>query len=183
MRTPTIVEGIELFPVPGTEFHYISKCAKVWRGPMTTTGPRGMTKSFRGKWVNPRIDDKGYMIVDVYKTPTAIHLLLSKTFLGWEKGWETDHINQNKLDNRLENLRVVELRLNRLNNKSRGTFRYGSSRKWSAYITIKGRPTYLGGFATEEEANAAYVKAKNAIMPTLTDKAHEQIFATMYDDL
>ena len=79
------------------------------------------------------------------------------------KGYETDHINGNPLDNRLENLRVVTVSQNHANSKSRGgTSRYKGlcwhkrDRKWMAYIKPKGKRMYLGYFTDEIDAAKAY---------------------------
>ena len=77
-----------------------------------------------------------------------------------------DHINRNSLDNRLCNLRVAtmsEQTLNRkwLNHKkAKGCRFHKKDKKWNARIVIQGKETHLGGFATEAEANTAYLNAK-----------------------
>jgi len=79
------------------------------------------------------------------------------------KGYETDHINHDKLDNRLSNLRVVTRSQNQHNRKlQRGTSRYKgvswekASGKWMAYIQHNGKQTTLGRFADEPDAARAY---------------------------
>jgi hypothetical protein len=87
----------------------------------------------------------------------------------WPDG-EIDHINGDRCDNRIENLRVVEDHQNAANRVRKSTatsrsfkgvcFRPGQPRKpWAAYIVVKGKKTYLGGFATEHEAGDAYRQA------------------------
>ena len=71
-----------------------------------------------------------------------------------------DHINGNKTDNRLVNLREVTNQENHKNmkrhagNKSGSTGVYWSkaTSKWQAYICIDGKQTYLGVYADLEEA-------------------------------
>jgi len=170
-RKPDLkVDGIALFAVPGTEIYFISKCAKLWRVALSLTCKNGTPKNLPGMWVTQRLDDKGYLVADLQKKPTAIHLILAKTFLGWEPGWETDHRNQDKLDNRLSNLRVAELRVNRYNNKARGYSWHEEGRKWNARITINRKLIHLGLFKTEEAAHAAYLAAKSLVTPKLTSK-------------
>lgn len=75
-------------------------------------------------------------------------------------GMVVDHISRNTLDNRRANLRVVTQRRNNLNKKSRGTSFHKATGKWRARIKLDGVCTSLGLFQTEEEAHAAYWRAK-----------------------
>ena len=86
----------------------------------------------------------------------------------WPDG-VVDHINGDPTDNRLENLRDVSQRVNRENqrvassyNKNSGLLgvRAGLRGKWDAVIHVKGKPIYIGRFATPEIAHAAYIAAK-----------------------
>lgn len=80
-----------------------------------------------------------------------------------------DHINGDKSDNRICNLRNVTQAENNqniqrapVNSKSGllGAHRHGRSKRWQARIRINGVGTRLGTFATAEEAHAAYMEAK-----------------------
>ena len=76
-------------------------------------------------------------------------------------GLMVDHINGNRLDSRMENMRLVT---NRVNNQNKGIHRKGHlvgagfdkrKRKYQALIYI-GKVIYLGRFKTEQEAHRAY---------------------------
>lgn len=78
-----------------------------------------------------------------------------------------DHINGNRADNRLCNLREVSNSLNCQNQRKArrdnttgllGVRRLGA--KWQARIMTDGKSTHLGTFPTPELAADAYVKAK-----------------------
>lgn len=86
-----------------------------------------------------------------------------------------DHINGNRNDNRLSNLRDVTRQENMhnqrnksKNNKSgyRGVSRNSASGKWVAQIEINNEGKYLGLFLTAEEASEAYEAAKLIYHPT-----------------
>lgn len=67
---------------------------------------------------------------------------------------EVDHINQDKADNRTENLRLATRQQNEWNKTSKG-YRFESG-KWRARIRLFGKYIYIGVYDTEEEASFAY---------------------------
>lgn len=85
------------------------------------------------------------------------HLVIGKP----PKGMVVDHINQNKLDNRRQNLRFVTPTESVINRSTRrgssghkGVFRVPSGR-WRAHIAHDYKTIYLGTFDTLGEAIAA----------------------------
>ena len=72
-----------------------------------------------------------------------------------------DHINQNKDDNRICNLRVVTHQQNKYNVDHKGYSWDKKNKKWQSMIRIDGKQTNLGRFNTEEEAANAYLEAKS----------------------
>ncbi len=76
-----------------------------------------------------------------------------------------DHINGNKSDNRLCNLREVTVRENgqnrveHRNGKLVGTQYRKRSNTWESWIEIAKKRFYLGNYKTELEAHKAYMKA------------------------
>lgn len=85
----------------------------------------------------------------------------------WPDG-EIDHINGDRKDNRLENLRLATSSENKQNiglksnNRSgfTGVSWFAAAKKWRADITIAGKMRHLGRFDTPEAAAEAYAKAK-----------------------
>jgi len=72
-----------------------------------------------------------------------------------------DHINNEPLDNRIENLRNVSNKQNCWNTfKHKGYAWNKRNKKWVAEITVSGKSLYLGQYVEEEEARNAYLKAK-----------------------
>ena len=82
-----------------------------------------------------------------------------------KEGLVIDHINNDKLDNRLINLQQITTRLNtskdRPAKKSKytGVFWKEDNGKWQVSISAKCNQIYLGLYADEKEANKVYEKA------------------------
>lgn len=112
-----------------------------------------------------------------YKTITVLGQTYPEHWIAWllhTGDWPKlpiDHINGDRHDNRICNLREVTGQENSQNqrkahrsNKSTGVL--GVSRrpsgKFDARLQVNGRNLHLGTFATVEEASAAYLAAKRA---------------------
>ena len=83
------------------------------------------------------------------------------------EGKVIDHINGNKLDNRLCNLRIVSQQTNNCNQtmhregRTPGVLWNSRDKKWSANITVNKKRIYLGYFKTEQEAIKSRLDAEN----------------------
>lgn len=87
-------------------------------------------------------------------------------------GLEVDHINGNRADNRLANLRLVTTAENHQNMRrarsDSSTGVLGVSRRGDRYraqIQVAGQKRWLGEFPTLEQARSAYVAAKRELHP------------------
>jgi hypothetical protein len=116
-------------------------------------------------------NNRGYFIVGVRRDMSThhklVHRLIAMTFLG-ESNLVVDHVNNNKEDNKLSNLRYCTQRENTTNgnfttsiikkySKFIGvTKSKGRQKEWKSTIRINGKSTYLGNFYTEQEAVNAY---------------------------
>lgn len=85
---------------------------------------------------------------------------------------EVDHINGNRSDNRLVNLRLASRSINMQNRRTArsdnvsgiiGAHYHARSGRWTSKIQVCGQTHYLGCFATPGEASAAYVTAKRKL--------------------
>lgn len=90
--------------------------------------------------------------------------------------FEIDHINGNKLDNRMQNLRKASRVENNRNKKRVKGYTFCKKKeKWKAQIRANSKNNNLGYFDTEEQAREAYLRAKEKLhgefMPT--DMKHE----------
>lgn len=76
---------------------------------------------------------------------------------------QVDHINGNRSDNRIENLRQATHAQNCMNRKpmsknSKGCYWQAKRKKWIAQIGYEGKRITIGYFDTEQEAAFAYAK-------------------------
>jgi len=87
------------------------------------------------------------------------------------EGKMLDHINGDTLDNRIENLRLVNYGQNALNKKfyannksgARGVHWDAQSKKWKAQIKFNKKVKSLGRFDTVEEASEVYELASDML--------------------
>ena len=113
------------------------------------------------------VNNCGYLKVCIDKKNYLVHRLIFLMHHGYLPEL-LDHIDMDKLNNRIENLRDADKELNswnrglQANNTSgfRGVSWNKAAGKWHAYIKIKGKRKHLGLFSTPEEASAAYEKEK-----------------------
>ena len=66
------------------------------------------------EFLNIRINEAGYCVVFTNKGPQYVHRLVAYTWLGGKRNekYNIDHINSNKRDNSIKNLRWIEVQLN-----------------------------------------------------------------------
>lgn len=71
-----------------------------------------------------------------------------------------DHINRNKKDNRILNLRSVTPQQNQFNLPARGYSWDRRNNKWVSCIKVGGKTIFLGRYVNEMDASNAYHTAK-----------------------
>lgn len=87
------------------------------------------------------------------------HRLIFWMFNGYEPT-EIDHINRNRSDDRIENLREVTRSQNCMNRTGVKGYYFNKERqKYKAIIKVNGVAKHLGYFDTEDEAYTAYQNA------------------------
>jgi hypothetical protein len=106
----------------------------------------------------------GYRRITIDGAPYQSHRLAIFMTTGEWPPVDVDHINADRADNRLANLRLASRRQNQGNRPGhsklgnlKGTYQKGS--KWVARIAVNYRHVHLGMFHTQEQAHEAYMKA------------------------
>ena len=117
------------------------------------------------KILKPRIDN-GYLRIGLCKKGQQkgflIHRLIGIHFIpNPENKPNIDHIDGDKLNNSISNLRWVSHQENNLNTKNRGKYKRGVSfikttKKFSSRIKINGKLKHIGYYKTEDEAHQSF---------------------------
>ncbi len=127
----------------------------VWR---KNTGKKRMAGKVAGNLT------KGYWEIAInYRQFKAHRLAWLYVYGEWPKTRDIDHINLDKLDNRIANLREATRAQNNVNAPAQrnsksgvsGVGRHSQTNKWRAYITVNKRQKSLGLFDSFDEACAA----------------------------
>lgn len=121
---------------------YNKQCEEIDR---TLIDKEALEKVRKYKWWQGTGD---YIFTNINNKKYPLHQFI----LGKKKGFEIDHINRNKLDNRKQNLRHCTKSQNLRNTKSKGFSWHKPSKKWVAYITINHKHIHLGYFAGKQKA-------------------------------
>ena len=120
-------------------------------------------------------DNKGYITIGIRKRIYKAHRLV---WLIAHNSWPVgliDHIDGNKSNNRLDNLRLVDETGNsenvrRPNKRNQSGFMgvIFVNNGWRASITVQGKTRYIGTFDTPEKAHQAYLEVKRKHHNTCT---------------
>jgi hypothetical protein len=106
------------------------------------------------------VSDSGYLITTINGKKFRVHRIIWELHNGQiPVGLEIDHINRDRLDNRIENLRLATRHEQNLNLSKRrscsgvtGVVFNKKDARWQAQIGFKGRQIYLGQFDSKEMA-------------------------------
>jgi len=102
----------------------------------------------------------GYKKVGFLGKSFRYHKVCWYLYYGKWPEYEIDHVNRDKLDNRIENLRDVPRRENGQNTEgyNQGAYFNQSKSRWVAQISLDGKAVHLGYFNSEAEAQSAYLE-------------------------
>lgn len=122
--------------------------------------------------LKPSVNARGYLQVKIGKT-INVHKLVAIAFLNHIPNGMTlviDHINNNKLDNRVDNLQIITQKENTLKSFRKKSSQYigvcwdKENYKWKSHITINGKLKFLGRFVNEFDASQAYQTALKSLI-------------------
>lgn len=141
----------------------------VWRP--RAAASKTWNSRFAGKLAGG-MDAQGYINIGIGGALHKAHRLVWVFINGAiPEGLQVDHINRDRADNRIGNLRLATPGQNRQNAKLRDDNRtrlkgVDFNRKagnWRARISCDGRTRHLGFFSTPEEAHTAYKRAADEL--------------------
>lgn len=140
---------------------------------------RGGKYILKGKVLKGNISNHGYQQYTLKegekKKIVLAHQVVAQAFLDYEiKGFKkvVDHIDNNKQNNKLDNLQVISVRENTSKDRKNKSSKYtGVSwnkayKKWYAEIRSSNKRWNLGLFKTEEEAHNQYQAALKQLNET-----------------
>jgi hypothetical protein len=133
--------------------------------------------SIKEKILKLSINSQGYYLVQLRKenkgSCKTVHKLVAMAFLNHTPDRThkivVDHIDNDKSNNKLENLQLISQRENVSKDKNNVSSKYTgvslvkASGKWRAAIRISSKTKYLGTFDTEAGASEAYQKILNLL--------------------
>ena len=130
----------------------------------------GSLRVVNEKKLNLYLDGKGYLQVKLHKKGSYksfnIHKLIAMSFLGhtsYGHKLVVDHIDNNPLNNKIENLQIITNRDNCSKDRKGGTSKYvgvfdfgKGVNRWRANISLGKKTIALGCYPNEERASIAY---------------------------
>jgi hypothetical protein len=114
----------------------------------------------------PNVENNGKGYNDIWINGKLIrrHRVICYTFKNLDIDNEKlhiDHIDGNRINNNINNLRIVTPHQNHFNVTTAKGYCYNKTRnKWRAIIALNGKQHYLGLYTTKEDARSAYLAAK-----------------------
>jgi hypothetical protein len=157
--------------IPGYEDYYqVSNMGEIRSLDRIVNSSKG-DRIVKGKILSKIPMKSGYVSIRLSKNNIGrtftVHKLVCLAFLNFSSNSQThiDHINNDKSDNRLENLQLASARFNTTKTKRKncsskyvGVYYVKRKKRWDARSKVNGLVKHLGYYKTEYEAHLAYQK-------------------------
>lgn len=124
----------------------------------------GIVTSHKGKIIK-NDDCHGYIQLSIKINKVSINIKAHQ--FAWYINYcevpndQIDHINHNRSDNKIHNLRSVTNQQNSFNKNNVKGYYFNSDRNiYQSYIKLNNKHKYIGCYKTPEEAHQAYLDAK-----------------------
>lgn len=122
---------------------------------------------YSGKEAFTHMDKGGYLMGRIFNVLYRAHRVIWAIVHGVWPTDNLDHIDHNRSNNRIENLRLANNSANGMNaslsraNKSGfcGVYFHRKTKKWWAFLTVKRKRTHIGVFNSRSDAIKAREKA------------------------
>lgn len=109
----------------------------------------------------------GYAVRNICRNGKKTKIRMHREIIGTPDGMETDHINNNRLDNRRENLRICTHSQNRMNSSLqsnstsgyKGVSYFKPAKLWKAELMLNNKHVLCKYFHSPEDAARAYNEA------------------------
>lgn len=104
---------------------------------------------------------EGYITIKINAKKHQAHRIIYQMFYGHiARNLQIDHIDRDRANNRIENLRLVTQNENQWNRSNTRGWCKVPNGKYRARIRVQNKIKHLGYFNTPEEAEEAYLAAK-----------------------
>ena len=176
------LESEEFRDIEGYEDYYqVSNLGRVKSLERWIDNGRGGLYHLKERMLKLYKDSKGYYRIGLYingvQKKVSVHSLVFDAFSGVKRNnpnKNIDHIDNNKLNNRIDNLQYILIRDNvakgamqhKKTSKYTGVFWDKKSKKWKSHITFKGKRKSLGYYDSEIDAAQTYQEARAEIVQT-----------------
>jgi len=134
------------------------------------------TSHKKGRILKSSLNGYGYLVLRLNKDGRGktikVHHLVWDTFGGKPRNGhklQVDHIDENKINNRVDNLQLLSHRANLSKGKAKfrdlptGVWWYSQQKKYASQIQINKKQIHVGYFNNPQEASKAYQKILGGI--------------------
>ena len=124
-----------------------------------------LVRKHAGKPVASKPNSGGYLNIKIGAVDYGQHRVIWAWLTGQQEFGLIDHRDQNRSNNKCNNLRLATKAQNAVNSRLKKGYHFmkNRSKPWHAQITVDYKAKSLGYFATEAEARAAYEKASKRL--------------------